>query len=206
MKYLILTLFLTSCATVQPPSSPVEKAPELKDCAEKTFCWDSLVLDHITPAMLSAKVESFCPQVSKLDKKTVLLNVIKSMAFAESGWKPNTTYTESTMGIDPVTKKQVESEGLYQLSYQDARNWASLPECKAIEFEKKNIRDPLVNSLCAFAIMDRLSVRGAGKDISSTSSWGAYWSSARLPYKDAKGKWHHEVSRAKMKKLMPSCF
>jgi hypothetical protein len=199
-----------SCTTAPVSPAPIEKAvpvEKAEPCAKGTFClvWEDAVKAKITPAMLAANVSSFCPKYKGLDGKTVWLNIVKSLAWAESEWNPETTYRETTMGTDPVTGAQIVSEGLMQLSYTDSRNWSSIAACKAIDYAKKNIRDPIVNISCAMGIMGKLVARDPAKDISDTKSGGAYWSSARLPYKDAKGKWHHTASREKMKKLMPEC-
>ncbi len=205
MKYLLLTLLLAACSHQQqkaPDPVPAKDYPKLEDCARLTWCWDNLVLSHITPAMLAANVSSFCPKYKELDGKRVWLNIVKSIAWNESSWNPQETYTESAMGTDPVTKKQVESEGLLQLSYQDAKNWSSLPQCKQIDYGKRNIRDPEINLSCGMAIMDRLAGRNPSKDISNRlkktgySSLGDYWSSVWI------GK---TKSRGMMKKLMPEC-
>jgi hypothetical protein len=68
---------------------------------------------------------------------------------------------ETTMGTDPVTGKQVASEGLLQLSYQDVPNYGSVlkyPLCKiqwskdkslSVTDPKKTILDPYINLECA---------------------------------------------------------
>jgi hypothetical protein len=197
---LLLLLALVGCSPV-----PVTPNPDIKPdtppmpgqvCPEKTFCWDAIVMDKITDKMLKANVASFCPKAKTLDGKKVWLNIVKAISFAESSWNPEERYTEKSMGIDPVTKKQVVSEGLLQLSYQDSNNWSSRPSCKAIDYEKKNITDPVLNLRCGLEIMDRLAERGGSRDISDSKSLGAYWSAVW------KGKTR---SRAKMKELMAEC-
>lgn len=207
---LAISLTMFGCATVQPPSSPVEKAPELTKCAKDAFCWDSVVEAKITPAMLAANVESFCPKYKSLDRKKVWLNIIKAMSYAESGWNPETRYVETTQGIDKITGKRNESVGLLQMSCGDVLSSVYGKFPSAIPFDCRTnpsgITDPVINLNFGLDVMNYWAAKGGSLDISSTKSVGAYWSSARIPYKDAKGKWHHEASRAKMKKLMPSCF
>lgn len=195
---LAAVLLLASCASVEKQADipPAKETAPIQKCAKNSFCWDQVVMDKITDNMLAANVSSFCPKASKLDRKEVWLNIVKSIIWAESSWNPETTYTETAMGIDPVTKKQVVSEGLFQLSYQDARNWSSLPQCKQIDYVKRNIRDVAVNIGCGMAIMNRLAVRGKQEDISSRKFLGAYWSAVWI------GKTR---SRGMMKKLLPSC-
>lgn len=211
-QILLLTLMLSACATVPPAptdkpadiSTPTTPKP-ITDCTRKSWCWDSLVLDKITDNMLAANVGSFCPKAKSLNGKTVWLNIVKSIASAESGWDPGNTYVEpgASMSLDKVTGKRVVSEGLLQLSYQDSRAWSSLPGCKAIDYAKRNIQDPIINLNCGIEIMDRLAGRNPASDISNAlkkngvSSLGDYWSSVWMSKTDA---------RAKMKRLMPECL
>ena len=106
------------------------------------------------------------------------------MAYFESGWKPTSRMTETTMGIDPVTGKQVESEGLLQLSYQDVPNYGSVlkfPACK-IDWQKdkslsaidpkKTILDLYINLECGLRILGS-QIKKKGSAILSS---GVYWS------------------------------
>jgi hypothetical protein len=196
MKYLLLLTIIFSACTPQPavvaPVVPADPAI----CKKGDWCWSILVASKLTPAMLQANVSSICPAYRKLGAETVWVNIVRSISYAESAWNPGDVYTESSMGTDPVTGKQVVSEGLLQLSYQDAVNWKSVPDCAAIDYKKKNIQDPILNLKCGLGIMDRLAKRGGAEDISSKNSLGSYWSTIRLK---------HDDSRKKMKLLMPEC-
>lgn len=205
-QIIFVSLLIQACATVPNVSEtpngsnqqniPVANPP-IGKCLKNTWRYDSLVLSKLTSTILAANVSSFCPNAKKLDAKTVWLNIVKAIAYAESGWNPEEQYTEKSMGIDPVTGKQVVSEGLLQMSYQDSRNWSSLPLCKAIDYTKKNITDPVLNLSCGMEIMDRLAGRDTSLDISNTKSLGAYWSTVRAG---------HNASRTKLRALMPECF
>ncbi|MFM2337241.1 MAG: hypothetical protein RL115_434 [Bacteroidota bacterium] len=61
---------------------------------------------------------------------------ISALALPESGWKLNSEMVETTMGIDPITKKQVRSEGLLQLSYQDKNNYGKFGIPCRFDWEK----------------------------------------------------------------------
>lgn len=64
--------------------------------------------------------------LNRQQKVNVWAELISSICKFESAWKLN-SWMEEDMGIDPVTKKKVRSEGLLQLSYQDKPNYADLP-------------------------------------------------------------------------------
>lgn len=204
MKYLILaTLILASCAPVQTvpekTETPMQEEPSKAfPCARGSWCqvWTDTVKQKITPNLLNANYGSFCSNYRSLDKQALVLNFVKSVAYAESGWNPEETYTETTMGKDAVTGKQIVSEGLMQMSYVDSKNWSSVPDCKAIDYAKKNIRDPQINLGCAMGIMGKLAGRNLATDVSDKASLGAYWSTVRI------GK---TKSRAKLKSLMGDC-
>ncbi len=66
--------------------------------------------------------------LTRSQKINVWGELVSAIAKYESGWKPN-SWMKENMGIDPVTKRQVRSEGLLQLSYQDKLSYPGLP-CK----------------------------------------------------------------------------
>jgi hypothetical protein len=130
----------------------------------------------------SEDVEKFCPAYSQLTRNQKLnfwTYLVSGIVKFESGFNPTSRYHESTMGIDPVTKKPVYSEGLMQLSYQDIRsypfcefNWTADKYLKATD-PKKTIFNPAKNLSCGIRILNQL-VRKSGK-IAFNS--GNYWSS-----------------------------
>lgn len=123
----------------------------------------------------------FCPNYNKLDKESRVLvwsNLIAWVAKYESGWDPTSGMTETTMGLDPVTGKQVRSEGLLQLSYQDVTGW---PFCKfdwskdkglALRDPRKTILDPYKNLDCGIRILAQ-QIRKRGTVILTSN---VYWS------------------------------
>jgi Putative peptidoglycan binding domain len=66
--------------------------------------------------------------LNRTQKINIWGEIICRICLHESGWNPASWMFEN-MGIDKVTKEQVRSEGLLQLSYQDQINYADLP-CK----------------------------------------------------------------------------
>ena len=123
----------------------------------------------------------FCPNYNKLDKESRVLvwsNLIAWVAKYESGWDPTSGMTETTMGLDPVTGKQVRSEGLLQLSYQDVTGW---PFCKfdwskdkglALRDPRKTILDPYKNLDCGIRFLAQ-QIRKRGTVILTSN---VYWS------------------------------
>lgn len=128
----------------------------------------------------------FCPKyygLSEETKKIAFAEVIVWTSFYESTWNQIAWMTESSMGIDAITKRQVRSEGLMQMSYQDTQ-WA-----KYCEFDwsldkyldendyKKTIFDPHKNLKCAVQVMSRQIART--KKI--VLPRGHYWAVLRDP-------------------------
>lgn len=135
-------------------------------------------------------VATFCPKYASLsttDKLNFWAQLVAAMTKYESNFNPTTRYTETSMGIDPVTGKQVVSEGLLQLSYQDERNYSSVAPAGVCDFDyaadsklaindiRRTIFDPKTNLTCGVFILNRLAVK---KGIIAVDS-GAYWSVLR---------------------------
>lgn len=123
----------------------------------------------------------FCPNYNKLNsiqKINFWGQLVAGITYFESGWNPLARYHESTMGIDPVTKKPVYSEGLLQLSYQDTQ-WAKFCEFSwdidrylSPTDPKKTIFDPYKNLSCGITILANQIQRKKAIVLSS----GVYWS------------------------------
>lgn len=104
-------------------------------------------------------------------------SVFKSLAYAESGFKLNTRYIEPpSLGKDAITGVQNTSEGLLQLSYQDAKyykcefDWAVDKNKNASDLSK-TIFNLEKNIKCGLTIMNEL-VRQRGHFIFNN---GNYW-------------------------------
>lgn len=116
--------------------------------------------------------------------------LISAICLYESGWKPWSYMIESTMGIDVVTGKQVKSEGLMQLSYQDKINYPKL-NCKFDWEADKNktdkdktrtILDPIKNLEFGIEILARQIERTHKIALVS----GVYWAVLKLNGKYSK--------------------
>lgn len=198
--------FVCGCTSVKKPeptddvgnSTPIDvhygalswekNHPERKPWSDFVF---GLVAGELFDSFDSAKdAAKICPRYAELTKAQKVLvwgELISAMAYYESGWKPTSRMTETTMGTDPVTGRQVESEGLLQLSYQDVPNYGLVlkyPACK-IDWQKdknlvatdprKTILDPLINLECGLRILGN-QIRKKGSVILST---GVYWAVIR---------------------------
>lgn len=159
--------------------------PERKAWSEFVF---GVFEKELFAAFDSAKdAKRICPKYAALTRSQKILiwgELISAMAYFESGWSPVSRMTETTMGIDPVTGKRVESEGLLQLSYQDVPNYGSVlksPLCK-IDWQKdknlsatdpkKTILDPYINLECGLRILANQVAKKGNVILSS----GVYWS------------------------------
>src|ERR1035437_9031673 len=92
--------------------------------------------DNWTPAIMAGftgnSLASVCPKWEQVDKPSVWLKFWENIIQHESSMNPNSTYTETSMGIDPITGKQVVSAGLLQLSFQDVPNYKG--DCMAMSY------------------------------------------------------------------------
>lgn len=159
--------------------------------------YSKIIKQNVTLNMLNSNIGDFCPNYLNINQINFWVLFNKAMIFAESSLNPNAHRVEEGMGIDPVTGRRVVSEGFYQLSYQDARNWSSLPECTMIDYAKRNIRDPIINLNCGLAIERTLIDHNPREKLSSRKSLGAYWSTVWATKKPL---------RDKLKEYMPECY
>jgi hypothetical protein len=131
-------------------------------------------------------IADFCPSYNRLgqqDRINFWVQLIAAMAKYESGFNPASRYTESTLGIDSVTGKQVVSEGLLQLSYQDEKNYKSFLPPGVCDFDnvadqqyatsdlRRSILNPNKNLTCAVGILNRQIENHGNIGVAS----GAYW-------------------------------
>lgn len=137
--------------------------------------------------------------LSESQKKRMWAEFFVAMAYYESAWKP-TSWMKEDMGLDPITGRQVRSEGLLQLSYQDEKNYGI--EC-GFEWAKdkslgdndptKTIFSPHLNLTCGVKIMGILTQKYKEAFLMSP-----YWSVIRdgvKIYKNADGSWCAENSK-----------
>lgn len=126
-------------------------------------------------------IEFFCPNYQKLNE-TQRLNfwgqLIVGIAKFESNWSPISRMVEQGLGKDAITGLQIASEGLMQLSYQDARyhgtacafDWS---KDKALDSKdpRKTIFDPYKNLRCGIQILSEQLDKHRALVIDS----GVYW-------------------------------
>ena len=128
----------------------------------------------------------FCPKYKSLsveNKRLAHAEIILGIIYRESGYKPTSRMVETTMSTDPVTGKQVASEGYLQLSYQDIPNYGSIVKGCGIDWNKdknlavndpkKTILDGMINLNCGLKIyVNQLNKKGL---ITIKPGNGLYW-------------------------------
>lgn len=179
------------------------------------------VIQNEEPDMLnknSAKdAEFFCPTYRSLTRAQRLNfwgEFFSALTYPESGWKPTSQMYENMFTTDPVTKekvyrkdpvtqKQIRSEGLLQLSYQDERNYGincgfdwEKDKVLADKDPKKTILDPYLNLRCGIKIM-AIQLR---KKKSITLKTNVYWAVIKIG-----GKYDKIAQIAKSTKSLKIC-
>lgn len=222
MKHLFLIhaiaflIFSVGCT----PTVPTEPTPTPTPATRISLSWEtdskrapwsdelvSMVRKNFEVFQTASDVQQFCPKFKTLSddqKLKALGEIIVGVIYFESAYNPTSWMTETTMGIDPITGKQVKSQGLLQLSYQDIQ-WA-----KFCEFEwskdkllspsdpKATINDPYKNLRCGIQIMAN-QVRSR-KSLTLTS--GVYWAVLRINGKYSK----IPQIILRVKKYAPACI
>lgn len=199
-----------------PPTDPAAYKPfplEWEASVSGSSLWSNYVYAYIKsdqPQMLGPNVaddvETFCPKyrtISDDQRANFWGQLIAGMAKYESAWKPTSRMVETTMGTDPITGRQVASEGLLQLSYQDEANYRtdcgfdwSIDKNYSDSDARKTIFNPYKNLKCGLFILARqLQNKRA---IALTT--GVYWAVLR------KGGTHTKVPQiAVITKKLPFC-
>jgi len=139
-----------------------EKHDERKPWSDKVT---KIISDNFAIYDKAEDITFFCPKYNKLTNEQKIkahAEVIVGVVKHESSFNPTSRMVETTMSIDPVTGKQVASEGLLQLSYQDMSNYGSITKGCGIDWSKdkklsvtdknKTIFDPLINLECGLRI------------------------------------------------------
>ena len=162
------------------------KAPGSSDWSQAIYS----VIKTEEPQMLGQNVaddvETYCPKYRSLNDNQRLNfwgQLFAGMAKYESGWKPSSRMTETTMGIDPYTGRQVASEGLLQLSYQDETSYNldcgfdwSRDKYLSDSDPQKTIFSPQNNLRCGIKIMARQLKNKRAIGLTS----GVYWSVLKI--------------------------
>lgn len=173
-----------------PTPSPKSEAPAEPDSVYLAWDvkpegkqWSAVLLKSIDTNWQELKkagdIADFCANwetLSEAKKKEVFAELMIAIAYYESGWSPVSRMKETTMGIDPITKLPVYSEGLFQLSYQDEQwikcgfDWEK-DKTLSPEDPKKTILNPALNIDCAVRIMAR-QIKNKGEVLLFS---GVYW-------------------------------
>lgn len=172
---------------VKLTATPLVKALWEPSRPEEGAKWSAFaygVVEGYAPALMAGTkdVADFCPNYSALSaeqKTSFWVYLVSAITKYESAFDPTSRMKEVGLGVDPVTKKQVYSEGLLQLSYQDALNYPFCSEFNwskdkllAARDPKKTILDPYKNLQCGIRILNKL----AAKKRLISFSGGHYWS------------------------------
>jgi len=181
---------------VAPPMKPAPATPILTEKVELgqethwNVEWDKIVELAVPPEMVSRQlprdVRRFCPrfyEMHEADKRAFWAYFFQALAGAEAGLKPTTRvrHTQPEVAVtDKVTGRQVRSEGLLQLTYEDQQRYGcdfdwkhdkTLPANDAA----KTILPPKNNLECGVKILDN-QIIGQRRALFSSKS---YWSTLR---------------------------
>ncbi len=151
------------------PSTPIaEQKAALGD--EETWQpeWDATIEralpDDLLEPKMASNVKPFCPRYSSMkdvDKRQFWAYFFQALAGAEAGLKAtsNVQHTEPEVAVvDGVTHRMVRSQGLLQLTYEDARRYAcdfdwNADKHLAEHDPDKTILQPENNLLCGVNIL-----------------------------------------------------
>lgn len=162
------------------PLSWEKSHPERKVWSDLARTTAGVVLRDLNKAK---DVARFCPKYASLstfDRVQFWAELVSTMAYFESGWKPDTVFKEPA----PLNN---ESIGLLQLSVSDAKNY---PFCAPIG-TRSAIMDPLKNLDCGIRIMAKwigkhekvtgshFEVNSKGKTVELFEGGSIYWSVLR---------------------------
>lgn len=143
--------------------------------------YSDFVAKNATQRMFNANKSSLVKNYQAMDQRKLIAKIFEAMAYAESGHKRTTRYVESGISDkDLVTGKANVSEGLLQVSYQDAKlygadfDW-SKDKLLSVTDPDKTIFDPYKNLMCGILIFDKL----LQKDNDMQAAGARYWSVLR---------------------------
>jgi len=173
-----------------PPTPMAEQKADLGDDETWNPGWDSMIEEMLPADLLSSKVskdvKAFCPQFNSLslaDKRAFWAYFFQALAGAEAGLRTtaDVRHTEPEVAVvDAVSHRMVRSEGLLQLTYEDADRYGcdfdwdgdrQLPE----HDPEKTILQPKNNLQCGVRILTNQLI-DKHKPLLTRSS---YWSTLR---------------------------
>lgn len=194
-----------------PSASYVYYPPPWDKARKEAAEWSQYIIELQKTVLTRLKdgsedVEDFCPNFFKMnnDERANFWAVLASgIAKFESSYNPVSRYVESTMGTDPITGRQVASEGLLQLSYQDGRSYSfcneftwSVDKAYTDKDPRKSIFDPKKNLKCGMQILQN-QIRITGL---IAPARGNYWA-VLIPG----GKYSSVQSIQAITRAMPAC-
>ncbi len=187
-----ITIQDVTAPTVLPIETPAIPSPIVivssviadKDCAPKTWDsdWDKIILNSLSTKEALKNYRS--------DPKFYVA-FMKALAKAESCLNQTERYVEKGLGKDAVTGTQNTSEGLLQLSYQDAKfhgcgfDW-SKDKLLSVTSKDKTIFNPKLNLECGMIILNKQVEK---KGVLLTEQTPYYWAvlnKANARYKEFK--------------------
>jgi hypothetical protein len=169
------------------PSTPMaEEKARLGDNATWRWQWDAVIEKAIPDGLISSNVPGdvkfFCPRFNSMrevDKRVYWAYFFQALAGAEAGLDAtsNVRHEEPEVAVkDSVSHRIVRSEGLLQLTYQDADRYG----CQ-FDWEKdrnldehnpsKTILQPANNLLCGVKILEFQLIQQKKPLLSKTSYW-----------------------------------
>lgn len=176
-------------AVKQAPPTPIEtKRVELGGPAWNPG-WDTYIERSLPAALLTRKVprdvRRFCPcffKMSATDKRAYWAYFFQALAGAEAGLnaKSNVLHLDAEMGTDRVTGERIHSEGLLQLTYEDAKrygcdfHWTADRHLPPHD-PRKTILKPENNLACGIKILNK-QIIAQHKPLYAASS---YWATLR---------------------------
>ncbi|HEX3893576.1 MAG TPA: hypothetical protein VHZ28_02680 [Terracidiphilus sp.] len=175
---------------VAPPTPMAEQKAQLGDDETWDPEWDAMIEKALPQDLLSSlaakDVKNFCPRFNALslpDKRAFWAYFFQALAGAEAGLRAtaNVRHTEPEVAVvDGVSHRMVRSEGLLQLTYQDADrydcdfNW-DIDKGLSEHDPDKTILQPKNNLLCGVKILSNQLVDQHKPLLTRTS----YWSTLR---------------------------
>ena len=169
--------------TVPPPAERPAQAVAAWDGRPQAAQWTEIVLDELDSSgagLLGTEIadaDALCPAYPELtpaERKLFYLGLVSRMAQFESGFDPETRFTES---FTDSTGQRVVSRGLLQLSIESARGYQGCSPPTA-----QSLHDPRTNLHCGIVILNRwVSQDGVvGERVGGGWRGGArYWSVLR---------------------------
>lgn len=187
----ILVMMLFGFSTKPPVPNPVPSPTTIPDDGQFSGPmplkgWDAAystyLIAHISQDLISLSLKGICPHEPS-NKLQALTKVFQAMAYAESSFNRTQRYVETGIpGKDLVSGEPNTSEGLLQVSQQDAKLWKcpfSWAHDKHLSKTdpNKSIFNPYKNLQCGLDIFTGLKKRTGGGNFQAIGR--AYWSTLR---------------------------